>query len=97
MKLNATEILERARAGTDSATVERVFGTPIERDGVTVVPVAIIGGGAGSGAGGLDPAPGPDGPYISDSSDGSQGLAGPDGGSGSGGGYGFSARRPAST
>ncbi|WP_430792039.1 spore germination protein GerW family protein [Actinoplanes sp. G11-F43] len=52
MPLSATEILEKAKAGTDAATVERVFGAPIERDGVTVVPVAVVGGGAGGGGGG---------------------------------------------
>ena len=35
----------------DALTVRRVFGEPVERDGVTVIPAAIIGGGAGGGAG----------------------------------------------
>lgn len=35
----------------DAAQVRRVFGEPIERDGVTVVPVASIRGGAGGGGG----------------------------------------------
>lgn len=38
----------------ESVTVERVFGTPVERDGTTVIPVASIrsGGGGGGGSGG---------------------------------------------
>ncbi|GAA3560762.1 hypothetical protein GCM10022419_046740 [Nonomuraea rosea] len=35
----------------DVARVERVFGEPITQDGVTVIPVARIGGGGGSGTG----------------------------------------------
>jgi uncharacterized spore protein YtfJ len=42
------EILTRA---TDAARVQRVFGEPIERDGVVVVPVALVRGGAGGGSG----------------------------------------------
>ena len=33
----------------DAVTVRRVFGEPIERDGVTVIPVARVSGGAGGG------------------------------------------------
>jgi uncharacterized spore protein YtfJ len=50
-KLSASEILERIRSGTEAATVTRVFGAPIERDGVTVVPVASVKGGGGAGGG----------------------------------------------
>lgn len=35
----------------DAMTVRRVFGDPYERDGVTLIPAAVIRGGAGSGAG----------------------------------------------
>jgi uncharacterized spore protein YtfJ len=42
------EVLAQAR---DSITVGRVFGDPIERDGVTVIPVAKVMGGAGGGSG----------------------------------------------
>lgn len=35
----------------DAVTVRRVFGEPIERDGVTVIPVARVSGGAGGGMG----------------------------------------------
>jgi len=46
MELN--EILSQAR---DTLSVTRVFGEPIERDGVVVIPVAVVRGGAGGGAG----------------------------------------------
>jgi uncharacterized spore protein YtfJ len=46
--MNASEILEQAR---DTLTVRRVFGEPIERDGVVVVPVATVRGTAGAGSG----------------------------------------------
>ncbi|MFD1363757.1 spore germination protein GerW family protein [Actinoplanes sichuanensis] len=48
-KLSATELIERAHTG--ASTAGRVFGEPIERDGVTVIPVAVIRGGGGGGAG----------------------------------------------
>ncbi len=35
----------------DALTVSRVFGEPIDRDGLTVVPVARVRGGAGGGDG----------------------------------------------
>ncbi|SDT49089.1 hypothetical protein [Actinoplanes derwentensis] len=87
MKLDTSEILERARAGTDAATVGRVFGTPIERDGVTVIPVAIVGGGAGGGGGGLDS---PDDEHAGGNGASAENSVA--GGNGSGGGYGFGAR-----
>jgi len=46
--MEPNEVLQQAR---DALTVRRVFGEPIERDGVLVVPVARILGGAGAGAG----------------------------------------------
>jgi uncharacterized spore protein YtfJ len=46
-------MLDSAR---DALTVRRVFGDPIERDGVTVVPAAHVRGGVGGGSGS-----GPDG------------------------------------
>jgi uncharacterized spore protein YtfJ len=41
-----------SKAG-DQLSVRRVFGAPIERDGVSVIPVAVAigGGGGGSGSG----------------------------------------------
>lgn len=44
--VNVEEVLSQAR---DSMTVKRVFGEPIEKDGVTVIPVASISGGGGGG------------------------------------------------
>ena len=42
------ELLEKAKESLD---VNRVFGEPIERNGVTVIPVARISAGGGSGSG----------------------------------------------
>ena len=42
------ETIERAR---DTMTVRRVFGEPVEKDGVTIVPAARVQGGAGGGGG----------------------------------------------
>jgi uncharacterized spore protein YtfJ len=53
--MDAKEILEQAR---DTFTMRRVFGEPIERDGLTVVPVATVMGGAGAGSGEGRPAGG---------------------------------------
>jgi uncharacterized spore protein YtfJ len=33
----------------DAITVKRVYGDPVERDGVTVIPAAAVRGGAGGG------------------------------------------------
>jgi uncharacterized spore protein YtfJ len=46
--MQVDEVLSQAR---DAMTVRRVFGDPIERDGVTVIPVANIMGGGGGGGG----------------------------------------------
>lgn len=46
--MNIDDVLSRAGAQLD---VHRVFGEPIERDGVTVVPVAVVMGGGGGGSG----------------------------------------------
>src|SRR5438477_1788657 len=43
----ALAFLDRAR---DAMTVRRVFGDPIERDGITVIPAAKVRGGGGGGA-----------------------------------------------
>ena len=40
------EILSGAR---DAMTVKKVFGDPVEENGVTVIPVAKVGGGGGGG------------------------------------------------
>jgi uncharacterized spore protein YtfJ len=59
------EILARA---TDSAQVGRVFGEPVEKDGVVVIPVASVRAGAGGGSG--------SGPQESGSGEGSGGGIG---------------------
>jgi uncharacterized spore protein YtfJ len=47
--MDVPTILAQAR---DAMTVQRVFGEPIERNGVTLIPVAVIrGGGGGEGSG----------------------------------------------
>jgi uncharacterized spore protein YtfJ len=43
---NVDEMLAGAR---DAITVKRVFGDPVETDGVTVIPAAKVGGGGGGG------------------------------------------------
>ncbi|MPZ72190.1 MAG: sporulation protein [Nitriliruptorales bacterium] len=45
--MNPIQWVENVR---EVLTVQRVFGEPIERDGVTVIPVAAIGGGGGGGS-----------------------------------------------
>ena len=70
--MDAKEVLEHAR---EALTVRRVFGDPIEREGVLVVPVAKVMGGAGSGAGeeggggGWGGAAAPAGVYVIDGQD----------------------------
>jgi uncharacterized spore protein YtfJ len=43
---NVDEMFAGAR---DAITVKRVFGDPIESEGVTIVPAAKVGGGGGGG------------------------------------------------
>ena len=43
---NVDELLAGAR---DAITVKRVFGDPVEADGVTFIPAAKVGGGGGGG------------------------------------------------
>lgn len=43
---NVDEVLEGAR---EAITVRRVYGDPIEGDGVTIVPAAVVRGGGGGG------------------------------------------------
>lgn len=54
------EIHELLARANDSIEVGRVFGTPIERDGALVIPVAAVTGGSGGG-GGTGTAPGGEG------------------------------------
>jgi uncharacterized spore protein YtfJ len=46
--MDVHEVLNHAR---DAMTVKRVFGDPYEKDGLTVIPVANVMGGAGGGGG----------------------------------------------
>ena len=46
--MDVQQLLTRA---TDTVTVKKVYGDPIERDGALVIPVARVRGGAGGGAG----------------------------------------------
>lgn len=54
------EIHDLLAKANDSIEVGRVFGTPIERDGALIIPVAAVAGGSGGG-GGTGPAPGGEG------------------------------------
>src|SRR5207237_2541202 len=49
--MNVQEILEKAQ---DTITVTRVYGTPIEKDGLTIIPAASVSGGGGGGGGPAD-------------------------------------------
>ena len=42
------DVVEQAR---ESLTVDRVYGKPIEKGGLTIVPVAAVRGGGGGGSG----------------------------------------------
>ena len=46
--MNVTEILSTSR---DAITVRRVFAEPYEKDGLTVIPAAVVRGGGGGGTG----------------------------------------------
>lgn len=48
---SSTTVLENIRGTHDALSVRRVFGDAYELDGVTVIPVAQVGGGAGGGGG----------------------------------------------
>jgi uncharacterized spore protein YtfJ len=54
MEMDIGRILEESR---EAITVGRVFGDPIQQEGVTVIPAAAVRGGAGGG-GGTDPSQG---------------------------------------
>ncbi|HEV2011236.1 MAG TPA: spore germination protein GerW family protein [Candidatus Limnocylindria bacterium] len=49
--MNVQEVLAKAQ---DSVTVQRVYGTPIEKDGLTIIPAASVSGGGGGGSGPAD-------------------------------------------
>jgi uncharacterized spore protein YtfJ len=66
--MNVDELLSGAR---DSMSVRKVFGEPIEEDGLTVIPVAKVAGGGGgggdtegNGGGGFGLAAKPGGVYL---------------------------------
>jgi uncharacterized spore protein YtfJ len=46
--MDVDELMSKAR---DAMTVKRVFGDPVEKDGVTIIPAATVTGGAGGGRG----------------------------------------------
>ena len=73
--MNVDEMLTGAR---DAMTVKRVYGDPIERDGVLVIPAAMVAGGGGGGLG-TGTGFGPDGEQQGE-------------GTGTGGGWGVQAR-----
>src|SRR4029077_11988063 len=49
--MNVQEILEKAQ---DTVTVKRVYGAPIEKDGLTIILAASVSGGGGGGGGPAD-------------------------------------------
>lgn len=49
--MNVQEILAKAQ---DTITVTRVYGVPIEKDGLTIIPAASVSGGGGGGGGPAD-------------------------------------------
>jgi uncharacterized spore protein YtfJ len=55
-------------AWKDTYSVRRVFGDPVEKDGVTVIPVATVTGGGGGGSGSVaeadDPSEGEGGGFA---------------------------------
>ncbi len=75
-------ISELASQANDALTVRRVFGEPIERNGITIIPVASVLGGGGGGEG--------SGPVPSVAAHAAGGPAAATG-SGSGGGFGVRA------
>ena len=54
---NNTAVLETVRDAIEHAAAGKVFGAPVEHDGITVLPVAKVSGGGGGG-GGTGPAEG---------------------------------------
>ena len=52
MRSNTREaVLDNLKGTRDALSVKRVFGDPYELDGVTIIPVARVAGGAGGGGG----------------------------------------------
>ena len=46
--MEVQDVIAQAR---DTMTIQRVFGEPYEKDGVTIIPAARVQGGAGGGSG----------------------------------------------
>ena len=46
--MNVSDVLGSAR---DAITVKRVYGEPLEKNGLTVIPAAHVAGGGGGGSG----------------------------------------------
>jgi uncharacterized spore protein YtfJ len=46
--MKVSEVFTTAK---DAITVKRVYAEPYEKDGLTVIPAAVVGGGAGGGSG----------------------------------------------
>ena len=46
--MDVHEVVSQAR---DAITVKRVYGDPYEKNGITVIPAAKVGGGGGGGGG----------------------------------------------
>jgi uncharacterized spore protein YtfJ len=45
------KVSEFVTTAKDAITVKRVYAEPYEKDGLTVIPAAVVGGGAGGGSG----------------------------------------------
>jgi uncharacterized spore protein YtfJ len=45
------KVIDFLSTARDAITVGRVFAEPYEKDGVTVIPAAVLGGGGGGGTG----------------------------------------------
>ena len=54
MAVGTFSIEELATSLREGMTVKRVFGDAYEKDGVTVIPVASVGGGGAGGGGGTE-------------------------------------------
>jgi len=77
---------------SDNLSVRRAFGTAYEKDGMLIIPVAMVAGGGGGGTGtartrGGDPAARPDGPPAA-GHEGEQAASQDRGGTDAGGGFG---------
>jgi uncharacterized spore protein YtfJ len=68
--MDVNQVIQQAR---DTLTVNRLFGEPHERNGVTVIPVAVVRGGAGGGQG---EGSGPEGVGTGSGAGGGFGVAG---------------------